>query len=649
MADHGYMARIGVDTSGLRNSLREINTDLRSTDTELHKVNSSIKKAERSGTESAELLSQKDELLKKAIEETSEKLEQLRSVEERMKNAHAANSDWEKAYEPLKREIDETKKKLEELRSKNEKMRSDLSSGKISAEQYEEYQREVEETAEALKNLGQKKKELEEKFEDGHISDREYREYQRELANTEAQLRQYRIQLEQTHQEENNSGSGQVVTASLNDVRSALRAVNDDIKWFTDNIGKAAKKLGDLAVSAGKYTLDSGMAFEQSMSKVKAYSGASEEALAQLEAAAQKAGAETSKTASESADALGFMALAGWDTQEMLDGLMPILRASEAGTADLAATSDLVTDSMSAMGLATSDLTHYLDICTAAQSNSNTTLTGLLEAYTGCGGTLRNLNVPLEESATLLGTLANRGIKASEAGTSLNSVLINLMGANRSAREAMESLGVSAWDADGNFKGVTETLRILDGALADCTEEQKALFEAKIGGKTQMDTLQALINGLNDEYTELNETLVNCDGALESTSATMRDNLTGSVTEMKSALEGLAVNFYQYLEEPAKKGTAAVTQSIRDLTGAMSEGELAEKLKELSEKASELMIKLTDFAASKGVPAIIDGLSDLIDLLGWMADNLDSVTALVEGFGAAFITLKIGYYNLKIP
>ena len=637
------MAKIGVDTSGLRNSLRDINADLRNTDSELHKVNSSIKKAERAGTESSDILKQKEELLKTAVSETTEKLDKLRSVEENMKKANAANSDWEKAYEPLKKEIDETKKKLEELRAKNEQMQSDLSSGKISAEEYDQFQKELDETADALKNLGQKKKELEQQFSDGHISDEQYREYQRELANTEAQLRQYRTQLEQTHQEESNSsGSGQIVTASLKDVRAALKEVNEDIKWFTDNLGKAAKKVGEFAEAAGKYTLDVGMKFEQSMSKVKAYSGAAGEDFTALENAAKKAGAETSKSASESAEALGFMALAGWDTKEMLDGLMPILRASEAGEADLALTSDLVTDSMSAMGVATEDLIHYLDICTAAQSNSNTTLTGLLEAYIGCGGTLKNLNVPLEESATLLGLLANRGKKASEAGNNFNSILVNLMGANKNARDAMESLGVSAWDAEGNFKGVTETLKILDAALADCTEEQKALFEAKIGGKTQMDTLQALLNGLNDEYDELYITLNNCDGALESTSEIMRDNLAGSVTEMKSALEGLGDKFYEYLEEPAKKGAENVTQSIRDLTRAMSEGELAEKLEQFSDKLSDLIEKLAEFAERKGIPAVIDGLSDFIDLLSWMTDNLGTVTALIEGFGAAFITLKIG-------
>jgi hypothetical protein len=303
---------------------------------------------------------------------------------------------------------------------------------------------------------------------------------------------------------------------------------------------------------------------------------------------------------------------------------------------------------MSAMGVATSDLTHYLDVCTAAQSNSNTTLTALLEAYVGCGGTLRNLNVPLEESAALLGVLANRGIKASEAGTSLNSILVNLMGANKSAKAAMESLGVSAWDAQGNFIGVTNTLKLLDGALESCTEQQKNFLEAKIGGKTQMDTLQALIAGVRDEYDGLYTTLENSQGALEKTSDTMRDNLAGDLTTMHSALEALGDEFYDYLEEPARKAVDAVTDAIKTLTFSVDKGELSAKLKDLSEKVGDLIDKLADFAAKKGIPLLIDGLGKLVDKLSWCADHFEELTIAAEALGGAFIGIKISKLAIDI-
>lgn len=566
MAQYGYMAKIGVDTTGLQSGLKEINSSLRSTDSELYKVNKSIKTAAQAGTDSSAMLKQKEDILNEAIAETERKLNDLRSVEESVRNA--ANS--------------------------------------------------------------------------GNISAQNYRDYQREVANTEAQLRQYQNQLLQTQQaEQGSANANQMVVTSLSDVQTALNNVAGDLGWFLDKIKEVSGAALTYSERMAKYALNVGQAFESSMSQVKAYSGAVGEDFEKLESAAKEAGATTSRSASEAADALGYMALAGWDTQQMLDGLMPIVRASEAGTADLKRTSDLVTDSMSAMGVATSDLTHYLDVCTAAQSNSNTTLTALLEAYVGCGGTLRNLNVPLEESAALLGVLANRGIKASEAGTSLNSILVNLMGANKSAKAAMESLGVSAWDAQGNFIGVTETLKLLDGALESCTEQQKNFLEAKIGGKTQMDTLQALIAGVRDEYDELHTTLENSQGALEKTSDTMRDNLAGALTTMHSALEALGDEFYDYLEDPARKAVDAVTDAIKTLTFSVDKGELSAKLKDLSEKVGDLIDKLADFAAKKGIPMLIDGLGKLVDKLSWCADHFDQLIIAAEGLGAAFVGIKI--------
>lgn len=500
----------------------------------------------------------------------------------------------------------------------------------------------ISETAQKLERLRSIEEQMKNAADNNSISAEQYRDYQRELGNTEAQLRQYQTQLAQTQQEQNNlSGSTQVVTASLTDIQNAAKKVGEDLSWFTDKLKAAADAALDYGEKMVKYSIIVGSAFESSMSTVKAYSGAAGDDFTVLENAAKEAGATTSKSAKDAADALGYMALAGWDTKEMLEGLMPIVRASEAGTADLKLTSDLVTDSMSAMGVATSDLSHYLDVCTAAQSNSNTTLTGLLEAYVGCGGTLRNLNVPLEESAALLGNLANRGIKASEAGTSLNSILVNLIGANKSASDAMDALGVSAWDEEGNFIGLSNTLKVLKGALENCTDQQKAFFEAKIGGKTQMDTLQALISGVSDEYDELYNTLVNSNGALETTAKTMQDNLAGAMTTMKSALEALGVEFYDYLEEPAKEAVNAVTEALRSLTEAVDKGQLGERLKELSEKAGDLIEKFVEFAAKKGLPMVIDGLSELVDLLSWAADHVDTLTVAAAGLGAAFLTIKL--------
>ncbi|MBR1738504.1 MAG: phage tail tape measure protein, partial [Firmicutes bacterium] len=201
--------------------------------------------------------------------------------------------------------------------------------------------------------------------------------------------------------------------------------------------------------------------FQQSMSNVAGILDVDQtsKTYKDLEKAARDAGKSTTKTAQESADALSYMALAGWSVEDSMNGLMPILHASEATGADLATTSDMVTDSMSALGLKTSELEHYLDVCAKAQNNSNTTLTQMQEAYIACGGTFQAFNTELDESGALLGILATRGIKGSEAGTSLQSILINLTKKSGESAKAMAALGVSAYDGEGNFKGITNVLR----------------------------------------------------------------------------------------------------------------------------------------------------------------------------------------------
>lgn len=334
--------------------------------------------------------------------------------------------------------------------------------------------------------------------------------------------------------------------------------------------------------------------FEQSMSKVQALSGATGEDLRQLTEKAKEMGSKTSKSASESADALGYMALAGWNTKQMLTGIEPILRASEAGEMDLATCSDLVTDSMSAMGIQVEDLNHYLDVCSKTQASSNTSMQGLLEAYVLCGGTMKNLNVSVEESATVLGTLANRGKKGAEAGNALNSILVNLTGGSSTAKGAMSELGVSAWDSQGKFIGLKATLVKLRDALSKCTDEQKTNFESAIGGKTQLDTLQAMISGVSEEYDDLNAKLNDCDGYMTQAAKTMQDNLIGKLTALKSAFEGVQIQIGERLEP-------VLSSVIENVTSA---------LPNIGDKVGNIL----DIGMSK-LPTILNYLKNLIPIL----------------------------------
>ena len=232
-----------------------------------------------------------------------------------------------------------------------------------------------------------------------------------------------------------------------------------------------ATAAGAALIAAGTASANVGSEFEAAMDSTAATAGATAAEYEKLRDAAMEMGRTTSKTATESANALEYMALAGWDVDTSIKGLPGVLRLSEATGLDLARTSDLVTDSMSALGVEIDGLSGYLDVAAKANNKSNQTAEQLMEAYLGVGGSLKNLNVPIQESATALGVMANRGIKGSEAGNALNAVLINLTSGTGQAGKKMGALGISAFDAQGKFIGLKNTLELVDSATRNLTEE----------------------------------------------------------------------------------------------------------------------------------------------------------------------------------
>lgn len=270
---------------------------------------------------------------------------------------------------------------------------------------------------------------------------------------------------------------------------------------------------------------------------------------------------------------------------------MPVLRLSEAGQMDLARASDLVTDSMSAMGIEIKDLPHYLDVVAQAARSSNTNIDQLMEAYLGVGGVLRGLNIPIEESAVALGMLANAGIKGSEGGTALSAILTNLTAPTGRAQKALEELGFSAFDTEGNFKGMDKTLFELKGKLEGLTQEEKNNYLSMIAGKEHVKGLNALINGLDDSYDKLTDSIGDSDGALNDMADTMLDNNKGSIAELKSELEELGLKIYDTL----RPAIADVTEIIKKFIG---------KLNELTPEQQETISKFIILAGAIG-PVIL--------------------------------------------
>lgn len=387
--------------------------------------------------------------------------------------------------------------------------------------------------------------------------------------------------------------------------------------------GAAVTAIGTASINVGKD-------FESAMSSWRGTADATDAEFQKARDAAMEMGRKTSKTAKESANALEYMALAGWSVEDSIAGLPGVLRLSEATGLDLARTSDLVTDSMSALGVEIGDLSGYLDIAAKANNKSNQTAEQLMEAYLGVGGMMKNLNVPLAESATALGVLANRGIKGSEAGNALNAVMINLTTGTGQAGTMMEKLGVSAFDSQGKFKGLKATLTDLNKVTSKLTEEERNAAFAAIGGKQHVDALNDLLTGLTTtvadgktEWDSLNESLEHANGSLEKMAQTKMDNLEGDMYILTSALQDAGIQIYDGLTDPLREATQFATNCVYEFSG-----DIAAKLKETLPTARRELKQTGE--------AVMEFAKPLLMVGNWIAENPDVIGG---GLAAAATTI----------
>lgn len=421
-------------------------------------------------------------------------------------------------------------------------------------------------------------------------------------------------------------------------------------------IGKAgAVAMGTVsaaALMAGKKAVDVGMDFDKAMSSWKGTAKATEAEFNIAREAAMKYGRETTKTATESANALEYMALAGWSVNDSVKALPSVLKLSEATNLDLARTSDLVTDSMSATGEVIGEngenLQRFLDVATTANNKSNQTAEQLMEAWIQTGGVFKGLRVDIEDSATALGVLANRGIKGSEAGTALNAIMINLTTGAGQAGKAMKKLGVSAFK-DGKFKGLKQTLTDVRDKLAGLTEEEQNFYKARIGGKHHIDAFTHLLNGLDavkdgkNEWDGLNEALRNANGSLQEMAATKMDNLWGDTKILESAMQDLGIKVSDALNVPLRDGAKAFTNMVYASDGFIGNlEELYPKLKRNAEGFGEFIkpvIKMGEFFVSnpEWLTGAVWGFSALalsLKAVNTGAKGIESIIGFVTTLGA---------------
>lgn len=423
----------------------------------------------------------------------------------------------------------------------------------------------------------------------------------------------------------------------------------------------AAGKIGGAAVKAtaatittagaaigavGAYSANVGKDFESAMSSVAATADASAEEYTKLENAAREMGRTTSKTAAESANALEYMSLAGWDVDTSISALPSVLRLSEASGMDLARTSDLVTDSMAALGVTVDQLPNYLDIAAKAQNKSNQSAEQLMEAYLNVGGTMKDLGVPIEESAAALGVMANRGRKGGEAGQALSAIMANLTTGTGQAGKMMQKLGISAFDSEGNFIGLQNTLKTVNEATKNLSDEERNAALAALGGKQHVKDLNKLLDGLNatnkegvSEWDALTGQLNDCNGALEKMAGTKIDNLEGDMAILESATQDFGISVYKNMQEPLRGLAQYGTQQMGVLSEALESGGFSGLASALGDVAADGLVQIADHApefiemASTLVDSLISGIENNEDAIG------DSLGKLAVSGAGAFVRL----------
>lgn len=447
------------------------------------------------------------------------------------------------------------------------------------------------------------------------------------------------------------------ISGFLAGLRSAQSEADTASKNITTKIGNNLSSAGKSLTSAGSTLTKSvtvpivgaGTAvvklssdFESAMSKVSAISGATGSDLDALNQKAQEMGAKTKFSATESAEAFTYMAMAGWKTEDMLQGIDGIMALAAADGLDLATTSDIVTDALTAFGLSASDSGHFADVLAKAASNANTNVTLLGESFKYAAPVAGALGYSAEDTAIALGLMANAGIKGSQGGTALRSSLSRLIKPTDDAAALMEKYGLSMTNADGSMKSLGQVMDMLRNNMGDLTEAEQAQAAATLFGQEAMSGMLSIINASDKDYEKLTSAIYDADGAAQEMADTMLDNLGGQLTLLKSALEGLAIQFGEILLPYIKQFVIWLQN-------------LTQKLQNLTPEQKEQIVKWAAVAASIGpvllvVGKLVTGIGGLITTLGKIPGAVSSIsggmTKLVTGFkniGEGITLAKAGF------
>ena len=482
-----------------------------------------------------------------------------------------------KALESVNKSIKGTQSGLKDV---NKLLKLDPSNTELVVQKQKMLKDAIEATKEKLATLKTAAQQANEQLANGEITQQQYDALQREIVETEQNLRSL----------QNQAATTNATLAKIDEAGEKLQNIGSSV----ENVGKKFLTVTAAVTGIGTAAVKTAADFDSEMSKVSAISGATGDDFDQLRAKAREMGAKTKFSASEAASAMEYMAMAGWKTSDMLNGIEGIMNLAAASGEDLATTSDIVTDALTAFGLSAADSGHFADILAAASSNANTNVSMMGETFKYCAPIAGALGFSAKDTAEAIGLMANSGIKASQAGTSLRTIMNNLSGEVTFVGKNIGEVTIATSNADGSMRSLNDILADCRVAFSGLSESEKAANAEALVGKNAMSGFLALMNSSETDINKLRGAIENCDGASESMAETMQDNLNGQLTILKSQLEELAISFGDILMPTIRKIVSAVQQFV-------------DKLNSMDKSTRETIIKIGLLAASIGPLLIVLG------------------------------------------
>lgn len=597
-----------------------------------------------------DVINKLNDLNKKLVDNQYQQKECNKAIsdsQKEIKSIKTAEQDREKRLETEKRRREELNKIITESQDKIDQLaKSKGEDGKLTKEQESLLKTLNKTIAKAQKELSTLTLTEEEK-------NRLDEEGKQKINDLNESIENQKVQLSQLRTEQ--AALKQSIADTSKNLAEENAAIEGNSNVIEDNNTKWAQlkeKLMDLGengiqmvtqklLDLGKTVISIGEQFTASMSSVGAISGANAEEMELLEQTARKFGSTTKYTASEAADALGYMALAGWDTNQSVSALGGVLNLAAASNMDLAEASDIVTDYITAFGLSAEDSARFVDMMSYAMSNSNTNTQQLGEAYKNCAASAASMGYSVEDVTAVLMTMANAGVKGGEAGTALNTVMTRLATNTKGCASELAEYGVEIYDAGGNMQSLSSILEGIAENWSGLTDQQQANLAKMIAGTNQYSSFQTIMSGLSEEakktgmsFGDYTQALEKCDGTATEMANTMSNNLTGDLKVMQSAFEELALKIYDDAEQPLRNIIQLIT----------TKGVPA--LEEILNEMNWVLPVITASAAALGSLKIMSSIANMTKSLSSATQAAtaatQAATAAQEGFNLALGANPVG-------